>query len=166
MYSTAPLVVLGLGANLGDPVGQLREAVRRLRELLRVEAISSLYRTAPVGYAEQPDFYNLVCLARSALEPAALLAETQRIEREMGRERSFRNAPRAIDLDILAMGDMVVDAAGLTLPHPRLHERGFVLVPLAEIAPGWRHPILRRTAAELLADAGELERVERIQAFD
>lgn len=153
-------VLLGLGANLGDPVAQLALAVELLRAHVRVERVSAVYRTQPVGHAEQPDFYNLVVAGRTALPPAELLAAAQGIEEGMGRVHSFRNAPRVIDVDLLAHGEQVMRTAALTLPHPRLHLRGFVLHPLAEIAPDWRHPVLERTARELLSSATALERVE------
>jgi 2-amino-4-hydroxy-6-hydroxymethyldihydropteridine diphosphokinase len=153
-------VLLGLGANLGDPLGQLALALELLREHVRVERVSSVYRTEPVGHADQPDFYNLVVAGRTALQPVALLAAAKGIEEGMGRVPDFRNAPRPIDIDLLAHGDRVMRTPALTLPHPRLHLRGFVLHPLAEVAPDWRHPILGRTARELLSDASALERVE------
>jgi 2-amino-4-hydroxy-6-hydroxymethyldihydropteridine diphosphokinase len=153
-------VLLGLGANLGDPMDQLARAVELLGAHLRVERVSSVYRTEPVGHAEQPDFLNLVVAGRTALEPTQLLAAAQGVEGVLGRRRSFRNAPRIIDVDLLAYGDRVMRTLALTLPHPRLHLRGFVLHPLAEVAPEWRHPVLRRTARELLSAAAALERVE------
>ncbi|HEV2131036.1 MAG TPA: 2-amino-4-hydroxy-6-hydroxymethyldihydropteridine diphosphokinase, partial [Longimicrobiaceae bacterium] len=123
--------------------------------------VSSVYRSAPVGYRDQPDFFNLACGGVTHLSPPELLATTQEIEYSLGRARSFRNAPRTIDIDLLAYGDLVLDTPELTLPHPRLPERAFVLLPLAEVAPDWRHPVLDSTAAELLAAAGPLERIER-----
>jgi 2-amino-4-hydroxy-6-hydroxymethyldihydropteridine diphosphokinase len=154
-------VLLGLGGNVGDPGRQLVAAVDALGAVLTVTALSSVYRTAPVGFAEQPDFLNLVLVGRTALEPEALLDAAQGVERAMGRVRTFRNAPRPIDIDVLAYGERIVRAARLTVPHPALHERAFVLVPLAEAAPAWRHPLLRSTARELLA-AGAPGRVERV----
>lgn len=153
-------VLLGLGANLGDPLGQLVLAVELLRQHVRVERVSAVYRTEPVGHADQPDFYNLVVAGRTELPPADLLSAARGIEDGLGRVQSFRNAPRPIDIDLLAYGDRVMRTPALTLPHPRLHLRGFVLHPLAEVAPQWRHPILGRTARELLSDAAALERVE------
>lgn len=157
----ATQVLLGLGANLGDPVGQLRLAVERLGRLLAVEAVSSLYRTEPVGFREQPDFFNLVCAGSTRLPPRELMRRILRLEEDLGRARTFANAPRLIDVDLLAYGDRVIGTAELELPHPRLHERGFVLVPLREVAPGWRHPRLGLTAAEMLERLGPQERVER-----
>ena len=157
-----PAVLLGLGSNQGDPLRRLAEAVRRLERLLVVERVSSVYRTEPVGFTEQPDFLNLVVMARTGLEPAALLDAMLEVEGEMGRSRTFRNAPRVIDIDVLAYEGRVQGTARLTLPHPELARRGFVLHPLAEVAPEWRHPLLGATARELLLRAGKLERVERV----
>ena len=156
------LALFGLGANLGNPQRQLALAVERLRPLLTDVRVSDVYRTRPVGYAEQPDFLNLVIAGDTAEPPERLLAAALEIERELGRIRTFPNAPRTIDIDLLAAGERAVDRAGLHLPHPRLHERAFVLVPLAEVAPEWRHPVLGTTVAEMLAalpDAGGVERL-------
>jgi 2-amino-4-hydroxy-6-hydroxymethyldihydropteridine diphosphokinase len=155
-------VLLGLGANVGDPLGQLARAVEALRTILDDVAVSSVYRTAPVGYDDQPDFYNLVVRGTTTLPPDELLARILEVERSLGRERTFRNAPRTIDVDILAYGDRVIGTPSLTIPHPGIPNRGFVLHPLAEVAPGWRHPALHQTARELLDQASDLERVERI----
>jgi 2-amino-4-hydroxy-6-hydroxymethyldihydropteridine diphosphokinase len=158
-------VLLGLGANEGDPVAQLAAAVKALSRVMRIGGVSSLYRSEPVGFAAQADFYNVVVRGWTELEPMELLAAAQEVERGLGRRRSFANAPRTIDVDLLAYGDRVMRTADLTLPHPRLHLRGFVLHPLAEVAPAWTHPVLLRTARELLSEADALERVERVGAL-
>ena len=155
-------VLLGLGANLGDPVLQLARAVEAIRGFVSDVRASSVYRTEPVGHREQPDFYNQVVRGVTTLEPEALLDRILAVEREMGRERTFRNAPRVIDIDLLAYGGVVTDGPRLTLPHPGIATRGFVLHPLAEVAPEWVHPVLGRTARELLSAAPKLERVERV----
>jgi 2-amino-4-hydroxy-6-hydroxymethyldihydropteridine diphosphokinase len=160
--STAPRseVLVGLGANLGEPRRQLAAAVARLAALVEDLRVSSVYRTEPVGHRDQPDFYNLVARGWTRIAPLELLRGMLAIEGELGRERSFANAPRLIDLDLLAYGDRVMDTPELTLPHPRIAQRGFVLHPLAEVAPHWVHPVLSRTARELLSAAASLERVE------
>lgn len=159
---TAHSVLLGLGANLGDPLAQLARAVQMLRAHVHVDRVSSVYRTEPVGYADQPEFHNLVVAARTALEPVELLRAVQEVEQALGRRRSFPNAPRTMDIDLLAFDDRVMATPELVVPHPRLHLRGFVLHPLAEVAPDWVHPLLHRSARRLLADAAGLERVERM----
>ena len=128
---------IGIGANLDDPESGVRRAINSLSRLPDVKLItcSSLYRTAPVGYLDQPDFVNAVAELETALEPQALLAQLHLIERQFGRKRTWRNAPRTIDLDLLLYGDRHMQSEDLTLPHPRMAERAFVLVPLAEIAP-------------------------------
>lgn len=127
--------LFGLGANVSDPAAQLAAGVRQLAEILDAVSVSHVYRSAPVGYADQPDFLNLLCAGETQLVPDALLAKLQQIEQALGRIRSFRKGPRTIDIDLLAYGDLVFDTPKLTLPHPRMHQRAFVLVPLAEIAP-------------------------------
>jgi 2-amino-4-hydroxy-6-hydroxymethyldihydropteridine diphosphokinase len=128
--------------------------------LLGSFSVSCLYKSGPVGYLNQPDFLDVVCVGHTAINPTALLFALAAIQRELGRTRSFPNAPRTID--ILAYGDQVLDTPDLILAHPRLHQRAFVLVPLSEIAPTWRHPVFRKTAAELLSAAGPLERIKRV----
>lgn len=157
-------VILGLGANLGDPLAQLQEAIRQLGEFMTVERTSSVYRTAPVGGIEQPDFLNLVCLGRFEGNARALHAKLVAVENTLGRTRRVRNGPRTIDIDLLTFGELVMRTPELTIPHPRLHERAFVLVPLAEVAPMWRHPTLGASALELLARLDAPERVERVAA--
>ncbi|MCM2308322.1 MAG: 2-amino-4-hydroxy-6-hydroxymethyldihydropteridine diphosphokinase [Sulfuritalea sp.] len=128
---------IALGANLGDPVATVKAAILALRELPQTEfiAASSLYRTAPVGLKHQPDFINAV-VELVAVSPAPTLLEALfEIEARFGRQRSIKNAPRTLDLDLLLYGDELSDDPHLTLPHPRLHERAFVLAPLAELAP-------------------------------
>ena len=159
-------VLLSLGANLGSPVEQLRAAVARLGEIMTVDAVSSVYRAEPVGAPSQPDYHNLACRGRTTLAPEPLLDATQAIETAMGRERAFRYAPRPIDIDLVAHGDLTLSTPRLTLPHPRAAERRFVLVPLSEIAPEWRHPLLGETAAELLRRDTALGRVERLGTLD
>jgi 2-amino-4-hydroxy-6-hydroxymethyldihydropteridine diphosphokinase len=129
--------LVGLGANLEDPLRQVRQAILELHDIERTQvlAVSSLYRSAPVGYADQPDFINAVVKLQSQLTPHELLDALHAIENRHGRRRSRRNAPRTLDLDLLLYGTLVLDEDGLILPHPRMHERAFVLLPLAEIAP-------------------------------
>jgi 2-amino-4-hydroxy-6-hydroxymethyldihydropteridine diphosphokinase len=128
---------VGLGANLGEPRGQLEQAFIELDAIphTRIVRTSSLYRTEPVGYAAQPPFVNAVAQLETALPAERLLEELQAIEARHGRERSFRNAPRTLDLDLLLFGEAVIHTPSLEVPHPRMHERAFVLVPLLEIAP-------------------------------
>ncbi|MBE6768918.1 MAG: 2-amino-4-hydroxy-6-hydroxymethyldihydropteridine diphosphokinase [Ruminococcaceae bacterium] len=129
--------VLGLGANLGDPLTALRTAVDALGLLphTAVTAVSSVYQTAPVGYADQPDFYNIVVTVETALTPHALLGGCFGIEAALGRVRTFRNAPRVVDIDLLLYEGYCEKTEELTVPHPRMMERAFVLVPLAELFP-------------------------------
>ncbi|HEY0023546.1 MAG TPA: 2-amino-4-hydroxy-6-hydroxymethyldihydropteridine diphosphokinase [Longimicrobium sp.] len=156
------VVVLGLGANLGDPLAQLGRAVDALSSLMTIGRVSSVHRTEPVGYRDQPDFYNLVVMGTAPGEPEDLLRAVLEVERSLGRVRTFADAPRTIDIDLLAFGRRVMEVPGLTLPHPRMHQRRFVLRPLAEIAPEWRHPVLGQTARELLSSGSARERVELV----
>jgi 2-amino-4-hydroxy-6-hydroxymethyldihydropteridine diphosphokinase len=155
-------VLLGLGANLGDPVAQIWGAIASLGEFVRVAAISSLYRTDPIGMLEQPVFYNLVVSGRTGMTPFELLSGVARIEAEFGRTRGTRDGPRTIDIDILAFDQVVIESPHLTLPHPRMHERAFVLVPLVEIEPLWSHPVSGMTATELLGRLRGRHGVERL----
>ncbi|MCL2523365.1 MAG: 2-amino-4-hydroxy-6-hydroxymethyldihydropteridine diphosphokinase [Betaproteobacteria bacterium] len=151
------LAYVALGANLGDPASTLRAAFGVLANLpaSRVLRCSSLYRTAPVGLASQPDFINAVALLETTLAPAQLLAELLAIEARFGRRRGEKNGPRSLDLDLLLYDDCQLDLPGLILPHPRLHLRAFVLRPLAEIAPDLRLPGRGRLAAWLPAVANQ-----------
>ncbi len=130
-------VYIGLGSNLGDPVAQIRSALSTLASMLETRLVrhSSFYRNPPVGYLDQPEFVNAVAEIRTRLAPRDLLDQVLALERNQGRTRDFANAPRTIDLDILLYGGHVVNEPGLTIPHPRMLERAFVLMPLAEIAP-------------------------------
>jgi 2-amino-4-hydroxy-6-hydroxymethyldihydropteridine diphosphokinase len=143
---------IGLGSNLGDRRANLQAAVRALAEHGALCAISSVYATAPVGVGEQPEFLNAALQLSTALAPEALLGALLAIERTLGRDRSQAppKGPRTLDLDLLLYGDRVLELPGLTLPHPSLHLRRFVLAPLAEIAPTLRHPVLDRTMQQLL----------------
>lgn len=131
------LAFIGLGSNLEDPRSQLQHAFTELDGLpeTRLVARSSLYRSAPLGYPDQPEFVNAVAEIATALTPQALLQALLQIEHEHGRERTFRNAPRTLDLDVLLYDDTQLHEHGLTLPHPQMHLRAFVLQPLLEIAP-------------------------------
>ncbi|HEY5056902.1 MAG TPA: 2-amino-4-hydroxy-6-hydroxymethyldihydropteridine diphosphokinase [Acidobacteriaceae bacterium] len=154
-----PLAAIALGSNLGNREANLREAIRRLRGLGEVRAVSSFHETEPVGYTDQPRFLNAALLLETELAPVNLMAALLSIERELGRDRALSPAkgPRTIDLDLLLYDAMVLhveaDAThpSLTLPHTEMHKRRFVLAPLAEIAPGMIHPTSGRSIAELLA---------------
>lgn len=129
--------IIALGSNLQQPAQQIRAALAALaaHPQITMERISSLYLTTPVGYADQPDFVNAVCAVQTSLDAVALLAVLNQIEADFGRERSFRNAPRTLDLDMIDYNHEYSDDPHLTLPHPRAHERSFVMKPLAEILP-------------------------------
>ena len=131
------IAYVGIGSNLADPRAQVLQAFSELDRLphTRVVKKSSLYRTAPMGHAQQPDFINAVAQLETGLPAERLLAELQEVEARHGRERSFPNAPRTLDLDVLLYGHSQLDTPDLTIPHPRMHERAFVLKPLLEIAP-------------------------------
>lgn len=137
MTAPAHHAFVALGSNLAEPERQVTRALERLARLpkSRLVARSSLYRTAPVGYLDQPDFINAVALLETGLAPMALMQALLDLEREFGRQRQFRNAPRILDLDLLLYDELSHHEPGLTLPHPRMHERAFVLAPLMEIAP-------------------------------
>jgi 2-amino-4-hydroxy-6-hydroxymethyldihydropteridine diphosphokinase len=148
---------IALGANLGDREASLKSAVRAMSRFSQVVQMSSLYETEPVGFASQPPFLNAVAKIVTGLDAQALLGQLLGIEQTLGRERTVPNGPRIIDLDLLFYGDLTVHEPGLEVPHPRLHQRRFVLAPLAEIEPALLHPLLKQTVAELLAQlpAGE-----------
>ena len=155
------IAYIGMGGNVASEVGEpevtLAAALKRLRTLGRVVAHSRLYSTAPVGIADQPRFVNAVAALDTRLGPLALLGKLMEIEQEFGREREFevRNGPRTLDLDIELYGDAVMESVALTIPHPRMRERAFVLRPLAEIAPEVREPRSRKTVARLLEELAE-----------
>jgi 2-amino-4-hydroxy-6-hydroxymethyldihydropteridine diphosphokinase len=142
-------VYLSLGSNLGDREANLREAIARLAELGEVTAVSSYYETEPVDFLAQPWFLNCAVALSTEKMPRQFLGALQKIEQGMGRRRAQLKGPRVIDLDILLFGSSLVETAQLTIPHAAMHERRFVLEPLAEIAPDARHPVFKRTVREL-----------------
>jgi 2-amino-4-hydroxy-6-hydroxymethyldihydropteridine diphosphokinase len=160
-----PEALLGLGGNLGDPAAAIEAALARFDAAgVRVTRRSHLYRTAPWGVTDQPDFLNLCAAAETALAPHALLSLAQRIEAELGRTPGARWGPRVIDIDILTYGDAVVDEPDLKIPHPRMTERAFVLVPLAEIAP---EAVIRGRSVRAwsaMADRSGIERLAPLTA--
>lgn len=156
------IAYLGLGTNLGERRRNLRDALRQLAEVVSIQAVSSVYESEPVGFREQPDFWNLVVRVETELDPFELLERVSEVERRLGRTRPFPGAPRTIDVDILLYDDAVIRTPELQIPHPRMLERAFVLRPLAELDPGVEHPIAGRTVGEILAGATGLERAERL----
>jgi len=159
------VVYLALGSNLGDREAHLRAALQRLRAFVPIEHTSSLYETEPVGYLDQPRFLNMVMQGKTLLSPQDLLRQAKGVETAIGRQPTFRNGPRPIDIDILLYDDLQHSQEGLTIPHPRMNERAFVLAPLAEIAPTVQHPVSKQTIQQLLqavSQAGitKLSRIE------
>lgn len=171
---------IGLGSNVGDRLANLRGAIERIKRLnLKVTRASSVYETEPVGYAGQPWFLNQVIEAtvpadqisssevQLAIQAESFLVDLLEIEKTMGRKRAIANGPRVIDLDLLLFGEVTIKDAGMkiVLPHPRMHERRFVLEPLCEIAPDLRHPVLKKTCHELLAlilnDSSQVRLIEK-----
>ncbi len=143
------IIYLSLGSNLGDRANNLLKAIEHLPPQVEVIIQSSVYETEPWGYSDQPTFLNQVVKARTSLEPIDLLALLKEIEVRMGRKESFRFGPRLIDLDILFYDDLILNTPDLMIPHPRITERAFVLIPLSEISPDLIHPERNKTIAEL-----------------
>jgi 2-amino-4-hydroxy-6-hydroxymethyldihydropteridine diphosphokinase len=165
---TLPLVrktvFLSLGSNVGDRLANLNTALERLGNLGDVVAKSSIYETEPVEFVAQPWFLNCVVRLDTEKMPKQLLAAILKIERDMGRQRERKKGPRTIDVDILLFGNSVVEAPGLTIPHPSMHERRFVLEPMSEIAPGVRHPVFKRTMGALRDNLPAGQAVRRLSA--
>ncbi len=143
-------VYLALGTNLGDRCDNLRQALELISEKVRILKVSSIYETPPWGYTEQPVFYNQVLHGKTALTPLDLLTFVKEIESDMGRVKNFQNGPRLIDIDILLFGEQIITTERLVIPHPRMTERAFVLIPLSEIEPDLVIPGISKNVAELL----------------
>ena len=159
------MILIALGANLPSPAGgpqqTLEAALERLEASgVHIAARSRWYRTAPVPVSDQPWFVNGVARIETALEPAALLTLLRQVEEAFGRQRTMPNAARTLDLDIIDYDNRVENTAELTLPHPRMQDRAFVLLPLAELAPGWRHPILGKTVENLISALSPEQKAE------
>lgn len=144
------IVYIGLGSNLGERKDNLERARFYLEKKMNLLKESSIYQTPPWGYLDQPEFFNQVVEAETKLPPLCLLKWLKRIEKVLGRTQTFRYGPRVVDLDILFYSDRIITRKDLQIPHPRLHERAFVLVPLAEIAPDLAHPVIGLSILELV----------------
>lgn len=144
------IVYLALGSNLGDREENLKQAIASLPPQMDVKARSHIYETPPWGYEDQPRFLNQVVKAQTYLQPEPLLKHIKRLEVALGRKATFRNGPREIDIDILLYDDLVLNTPILTLPHPHMHERGFVLLPMMDIAPDLVHPLSGKSVREML----------------
>src|SRR5262245_11797511 len=159
----ARTVYIGLGSNLGDRVAHLREAVQRLGAIVTIETASQLYVAAPLGYVRDDAFVNAVIRGTTTLKPLELLEMMEAIEATMGRRPGVQYGPRPIDLDLLFYDSVQMETRKLTIPHPRIAQRAFVLKPLAEIAPELMHPVLYYTISQLLQDAEDVEQVQIYQ---
>jgi 2-amino-4-hydroxy-6-hydroxymethyldihydropteridine diphosphokinase len=153
-------VYLALGSNLGDRPANLKQAIVALSPQMEVKAKSQVYETPPWGYEDQPKFLNQAVRVKTYLDPQVLLKHLKRLEVALGRKDSFPNGPRLIDIDILFYDDLVLNTPSLVLPHPRLHERGFVLMPLMDIDPALVHPVIKKSIREL-AEVCNMEGIEK-----
>ncbi len=144
-------VYLSLGSNLGNRKANLLNAISLLSGISTVRKLSPIYKTAPVGFEKQPDFLNIACLVSTTYEPQGFLKEIKVIEKKLGREKTLKNGPRLIDIDIIFWGNEVIKTKNLQVPHPRAHQREFVLRPLSRIAPSFVHPLLHKSVSSLLA---------------
>jgi 2-amino-4-hydroxy-6-hydroxymethyldihydropteridine diphosphokinase len=145
------IVYLALGSNLDNRLANLKQAVSALSPQMEVKAKSDVYETLPWGYEDQPKFLNQVIKAKTYLDPEPLLKHLKRLEIALGRQESFPNGPRLIDIDILFYDDLILDTPSLVIPHPHLHERGFVLLPLMDIDPDLVHPVNKKSVREMVA---------------
>jgi 2-amino-4-hydroxy-6-hydroxymethyldihydropteridine diphosphokinase len=157
------VVYLSLGSNVGDRDRNLRAAIRALGGVGRVKAVSSFYETEPVDFVDQAWFLNCAVALESVVSPERMMTELLRLEQKMGRERIQKKGPRTIDIDILMFGERIVDSPDLQIPHPAMQSRRFVLAPLAEIAPEAKHPVMKRTVRELLAELPERQVVRKLR---
>ena len=146
-------VYLALGSNLGDRLANLKQAIDSLTPQMEVKARSFVYETPPWGYEDQPKFLNQVVKAKTYLDPEPLLKHLKRLEVALGRQASFPNGPRLIDIDILFYDELILNTPSLVIPHPRLQERGFVLLPLMDISPDLVHPLSRKRVREMVAQS-------------
>ena len=158
------LVCLSLGSNIGDREQHLRDAIARLQNRRRLISGSSFYETEPVDFTDQAWFLNCAIALETTETPEQLMEAILQIERQMGRERVQNKGPRLIDIDILLFGDRVRESATLSIPHPAMHQRRFVLQALAEIAPEVQHPVLQKTILELLAELPAGQSVRKLQS--
>lgn len=150
------IVYLAIGSNMGNRLANLKNAISNLPPQMDVKKKSKVYETPPWGHTDQPMFLNQVLMAKTYMQPEDLLGHLKRLETALGREPSFENGPRLIDIDILFYDDEIIETPPLVIPHPRLHQRGFVLVPLNEIAPDLIHPRLGKAVSEMLLDVDRL----------
>ena len=158
------VVYLGFGSNMGDKEDVINQAIKRIQKFCEVTKLSSLYVTEPVGYKNQEWFLNCVVEVKTKLDPIKLLTVCTEVEQQLGRKTSVKNGPRIIDIDILFYGDKVTKRDDLVIPHPRLHERLFVLQPMMDVNPGFVHPVLKKTIKELY-DQVRIKNVEKVEWY-
>jgi len=154
------IVYLSLGSNIGDRFANLKQAVSSLPPQMTIKAKSKVYETQPWGYTEQDPFLNQAVKVTTYLEPEPLLKHIKRLEIALGRKETFQNGPRLIDIDILFYDDLIMDTPPLVIPHPHLHERGFVLMPLMDIAPDFLHPLKKMSIREMTESSNTAEIVQ------